>query len=72
MLNKEWTKSVLWRMGFTKRRANSESKIIPEDVLGIKMPFLFDIKAVVKMEDISNELTVNWGHPAMKLVPSGS
>ena len=30
------------------------------------------MKAVVKMEDIPNELIVNWGQTAMKLVPSGS
>ena len=72
VLNKKWAKSVLRRMGFTKRRSNSKSKIIPEDFLEIKKQFLFDIKAVVKMEDIPNELIVNWDQTAMKLVPSGS
>ena len=28
-LNKEWARSVLHRMGFTKRRASSKSKILP-------------------------------------------
>ena len=72
VLNKEWAKSVLRRMGFTKRGANSKSKIIPENFLEMKKQFSFDIKAVVKMEDISNELIVNWDQTAMKVVPSES
>ena len=28
-LNKEWAKSVLRRMGFSKRRVNSNSKMLP-------------------------------------------
>jgi len=30
-LNKEWARSVLCHMGFTKRRANSKCKVLPEN-----------------------------------------
>ena len=35
-LNKEWAKSVLHRMGFTKWRACSKSKTLPPDVSEIQ------------------------------------
>ena len=71
-LNKEWARSVLRRMGFSKRRANSKLKIFPHDFLEIKEQFFIDIKSVVKMEDIPDEIILNWDQTAMKLVPSAS
>ena len=59
-------------MGYSRRRANSKSKILPHDFLYIKEQFLIDIKSVVKMEDIPDELIFNWDQTAMKLVPSAS
>ena len=38
-LNKEWARSVLCRMGFTKRRANSKSKFLPGDFKKSKSNF---------------------------------
>ena len=71
-LNKEWAKSVLRRMGFSKRRANSKSKLLPGDFVEIKKQFLVDIKTIVRMQDIPDQLVLNWDQTAMKLVPSGS
>ena len=68
-LTKEWSKSVLRRMGYTKRRANSKSKVLPENFEKIKEQFLIDIKSVVKMEDIPSDLIINWDQTAMKVVP---
>ena len=69
-LNKEWAKSVLRRMGFTKRRANSKAKILPGNFIEIKEQYLMDIKSVVTMEEIPCELILNWDQTAMKIVPS--
>jgi hypothetical protein len=69
-LNKEWAKSVLRRMGYTKRRANSKSKMLLENFMAIKEQYLLDIKAVVTMEDIPSALILNWDQTAMKIVPS--
>ena len=61
-LNKEWAKSVLWRMGYIKRRANSTCKILPDNFEEIKMNFLANIRAVVKMEGVPSSLIINWDH----------
>ena len=36
VLHKEWAQSVLKRMGFTKRRACSKTKVIPKDFVEIQ------------------------------------
>lgn len=69
-LNKEWARSVLRRMGFTKRRANSKSKILPDDFEEIKEQFLIDVQSVIDMEEVPPSLVLNWDHTAMKIVPS--
>ena len=71
-LNKEWAKSVLRRMGFTKRRANSKSKMLLENFVAIKEQYLQDIRSVVTMEDIPSALILNWDQTAMKIVPSSA
>ena len=69
-LTKEWAKSVLRRMGFTKRKANSKSKTLPDNFEEIKQQFLADILSVVEMEDVPPSLVINWDHTATKIVPS--
>ena len=59
-------------MGFSKRRANSKSKIVVSDFDRIKADFLNDVKCVVKMEEIPEALVINWDQTAMKVVPSSS
>ena len=71
-LNKEWARSVFRRMGFTKRRANSKSKVLPDHFSNLKRQFLREVEAVTKIEDIPNNLIINWDQTALKLVPSGS
>lgn len=71
-LNKEWARSVMKRMGFSKRRANSKSKVTPNNFSVLKEAFLFDICSVVKMEEVPDQLVLNWDHTAIKIVPSSS
>lgn len=71
-LSREWARSVLRRMGYSKRRGNSTSKILPKDLLQIKEQYLIDIKSVVKFEEIPEQLIINWDQTAMKIVPSAS
>lgn len=68
-LNKEWARSILQRMGFSKRRAKSKLMILAGDFMGIKEKFLIDFKSVVTMKEIPDELALNWDQTAMKLVP---
>ena len=69
-LNKEWAWSVLRRMGFTIRKANSKSKLLPENFDEIRDRFLTDVRSVIEMEDVPPSMVINWDHTAMKIVPS--
>ena len=71
-LSREWAKSVLRRMGYSKRRASSSTKISPENFADVQKLFLNDIRSVVVMEDIPEDLILNWDQTAMKIVPSSS
>ena len=62
-------KSVLYRMNYVKRKGCSTKKTMVHDFEGIKLNFLNDILAVVKMEDILDDLTLNWDHTAVSIVP---
>ena len=70
VLNEEWAKSVLRRMGYTKRRANSKCKVLPDNFEEIKKNYLVDIRAVVEMGDVPPSLIINWDHTATKIGPS--
>ena len=69
-LGKEWAKSILQWMGYTKRRANSKCKALPDNFEEIKKNYLADIQAVVEMEDVPLSLVINWDHIATKIIPS--
>ena len=71
-LNKDWAIGVLRRMNFTKRRANSKSKVLPSNFSEIKEQFLLDVKAIVVMEEIPKELLINWDQTAIKIVPTSA
>ena len=71
-LTKDWAICVMRRMGYTKRRANSKSKVLPQDFKDIKEQYLFDVKSIVLMEDISQEMILNWDQVGMKIVPSSA
>lgn len=43
-ITKHWGKNFLLRIGYVKRRANTKSKITPENFDILKSQFLFDIK----------------------------
>ena len=59
-------------MGFTKRKANSKSKVLPDNFVEIKEQFLIDVRSDIEMEDVPPSLVLNWDHTAMKIVPSSN
>ena len=59
-LTKNWAKSLLFRMGFVKRRGNTKAKVSVEHFETLKTQFLLDIKATVEMQEIPPELIINW------------
>ena len=66
---KHWAKNFLTRMGFVKRRANTTAKVSVADFEVHKAQFLFDIAAIVEMEEIPKALVINWDHTGIKYVP---
>ncbi len=69
ILTKSWAKHVLGRMGFVKRRASTKAKVNAEDFAAIKEQFLFDVKMAVEMEEIPNDLIINWDQTGIHYVP---
>lgn len=68
-LTSNWAKSLLYRMNYVKRRGCSTKKVMIHDFEGVKVNFLNDILAIVKMEDIPDNLVLNWDHTAISIVP---
>lgn len=49
-------------MRYVKRRANTKSKITVEKVEKLNEKFIFYIEVIVQMEDVTNDLLINWDH----------
>ena len=71
-LTKNWAKSILYRMGFVKRRGNTKAKVTVEHFEALKSQFLFNIKATVEMQEIPPEPIINWDQTGIKIVPVSS
>ena len=55
-----WAKSLLYRMGFVKRRGSTAMKMTIVCFEAIKEQFILDVKAVMEMEDVPPVLVFNW------------
>ena len=71
LLTKDWSRYLLERMNFVKRKANTKAKITVDNYAELKCNFLSDIQAVVDMEEVPPCLIINWDHTALKYVPLG-
>ena len=69
---KDWAKSLLSRMGYVKRKATTKGKVAVETFETMKASFLDDVYATVVMEDIPQELIINWDHTGLHYVPVSS
>ena len=56
-------------MNFVKRKGRSTAKPMVHDFDRVKVDFLSDILAVVKMEEIPDELVLNWDLIPFNIVP---
>ena len=72
VLTKDWSRYLLQRMGFVKRKANTKAKICPDGLQELKSNFLSDIAAVVELEEVPPSLVINWDHTGLKYVPVSS
>ena len=69
MLTKHWGQYLLQRMGYVKRKASSKAKITVENLASLKEQYLLDIRGVVDMEEIPQDLILNWDQTAVHYVP---
>ena len=70
-LTKSWSKHLLERMGFVKRRSSLKAKINTEDFASVKSQFLFDT-TIVEMEEIPHYLVINWDQTGIHYIPVSS
>ena len=60
---------MLCRLGFVKRRGSTAAKITVTNFEELKDQYLLDVKAVVQIEEIPQELIINWDQTGIKYVP---
>ena len=56
-----WAKSLLYRMGFVKRRGSTAMKMTVSNFESVKEKFLLDIRVAREMEDIPHDLNFQLG-----------
>lgn len=57
---KYWAQDLHKRMGFVERRASTAAKVSVTDFEERRAQFLFDIQVLIMMEEIPNDLLINW------------
>ena len=65
-LTRDWARSLLGRMGYVKRKANTKAKIAVTDFNELKSQFLIDIRTLRDLEEIPDCLVLNWDQTAIK------
>ena len=71
-LTKYWARYLMERMGYVKRRASTKAKVSVADFDSFKSQFVFDVKAVIEMEEVPGELVINWDQTGIHYVPVSS
>ena len=69
-VKKDWAKYLLAKMKFVKRKATTKkSKMTVSNFDELKDNFLMDIKAIATMEEVPNDMILNWDQIAIKYIP---
>jgi len=72
-VKKDWVAYLLSKMKFIKRKATActtkKSAITVSNFNEIKDNFLMDIKAVVVMEEVPDDMILNWDQTTIKYIP---
>ena len=72
VLSKHWAKYMLERIGYVKRKVTSKAKVTVENLSTLKQQYLLDINGTVEMEEIPQDLILNWDQTAIHYVPVSS
>ena len=69
-IQKDWAKYLLGKMNFVKQKATTKkSKMTMADFDELKDNFLMDIKAFATMEEVPDDMILNWDQTAIKYIP---
>lgn len=71
-LTKSWSKCILKRMGFVKRRVSTSAKVSVKKFEELKTQYLQDIRVNVELDDIPEDMIVNFDQTGINYVPAGS
>ena len=71
LIPKGWEKSVLRRMEYSKRKGMNANKILVSHFEEVKEYFLADITTEVMMNEIPDDLIINWDQTPLHIVPTG-
>ena len=71
VITKAWARSLLNRMNYVKRKCSNAGKVLLPNFEKMQKVFLADIAAEVLMNDIPDQLIINWDHTGLSLVPTG-
>ena len=69
---KQWAKHFLSQMGYVKRKATTKASVSVVDFEAKKEQYLYDIHAMIDMEEIPKELVINWDHTGVHHTPSSN
>jgi len=69
LISKYWAKSLMTRMNFVKRKATTKVKISNVNFEECKAQFVYDVKAIMELEEIPDDLVINWDHTGIHYVP---
>ena len=71
-ITSDWAKSLLYRMHFVKRRGSTTIKQLVDDFEAIKMQFLVDLVTVKLLQEVPDDLVLNWDHTGINVVPGSA
>ena len=69
-LTKDWAKSLMKRMGFSKRKATTKSSLSQFDFDKVREIYLNDVASIVLLEEIPLSLIINWVQTGTHFVPA--
>ena len=68
-LTEGWAKYLLHRIGFVKRKDTTKAKMSIEYFEEVKKEYLLDIKLVISMDEIPEDLVINLDQTGIHYIP---
>ena len=69
VLTKHWAQYLMQRMGFVKIKATSKAKVTVKNLAVLKEEFLLNIRGLIEMEELPQDLILNQDQTAVNYMP---